>query len=45
MENNIKGKRNNNKYQKISYSEVDLLFASKINELIDEINKLKRDKE
>ena len=34
----------NNKYQKLSYSEVDLLFASKINELIDVINDM-RDKE
>ena len=34
----------NNKYQKLSYSDVDLLFASKINELIDEINDM-RDKE
>ena len=34
----------NNKYQKLSYSEVDLLFASKINELIDIINDM-RDKE
>ena len=34
----------NNKYQKLSYSEVDLLFASKINELIDLINDM-RDKE
>ena len=28
----------NNKYQKLSYSKVDLLFAGKINELIDVIN-------
>ena len=34
----------NNKYQKLSYSEVDLLFVSKINELIDVINDM-RDKE
>lgn len=34
----------NNKYQRLSYSEVDLLFASKINELIDVINDM-RDKE
>lgn len=34
----------NNKYQKLSYSDVDLLFASKINELIDVINDM-RDKE
>jgi hypothetical protein len=31
----------NNKYQKLSYSEVDLLFASKINELIDVINEMR----
>lgn len=34
----------NNKYQKLSYSNVDLLFASKINELIDVIKDM-RDKE
>lgn len=34
----------NNKYQKLSYSEVDLLFASKINGLIEVINDM-RDKE
>lgn len=31
----------NNKGKKLSYSEADLLFANKINELIEEIEKLK----
>ena len=31
----------NSQYKRLSYSEVDLMMATKINELIDEINKLK----
>ena len=31
----------NSQYKRLSYSETDLMMATKINELIDEINKLK----
>lgn len=33
-----------NQYKHLSYSEIDLLMANKINELIDEVNKLKEGK-
>ena len=35
----------NSKYKHLSYSETDLMMATKINELIDEINKLKEKQE
>lgn len=34
----------NNQYKHLSYSEIDLLMANKINELTDEVNKLKEGK-
>lgn len=33
----------NKEYRKLSYSQVDLLFANKFNEIIKEVNKLKKE--
>lgn len=33
----------NKEYKKLSYSQVDLLFANKFNEIIKEVNKLKKE--
>lgn len=41
MDDNSMSFVGNSQYKHLSYSEIDLMMATKINELIDEINKLK----
>lgn len=45
MDNNSMPFVGNSQYKRLSYSEIDLMMATKINELIDEINKLKEKQE
>lgn len=45
MDDNSMSFVGNNQYKRLSYSEIDLMMATKINELIDEINNLKEKKD